>query len=122
MIIGQTLMKASVPYYSAWFPREGNAATFVLDCLGISGASLTVNVMHKNYGDIDYPVDQVAGAFSAVSATGTSTRRLTGLKELIRFEYNVVGSNSYDWVHFRMLRPAWEANASASAVATAGIA
>lgn len=49
MIIGQTLVKG-VTAYSRWFPREGNAATLVLEVIGISGASLTVSILQGASG------------------------------------------------------------------------
>ncbi len=52
MIIGTTLLKG-VTVYTPWFPREGNAATFALDMIGISGATVTVSIMHKDYEDDD---------------------------------------------------------------------
>ena len=112
MIIGVTIHNG-LTAYSPWFPRQGNAATFAMEVIGISGATLTVTVHTKNTEDADNSGTQAAtgGSFSAVTtAPQQPVKRNYDLKELVRFQYVVTGSNAYDWVHFRMLPPAWEKN------------
>ena len=109
MIIGTTLLKG-VTGYTPWFPREGNAATFVFDIIGISDdASVTVSIMHKDYENDD-SAEALVVAFAGVNKRGVYTERGSGVKQLLRCEVAVSGAYNYDWIHFRMLRPSWERN------------
>lgn len=118
MILGQSMpcKGGGIAMYSAWLPRQGNSATFVCHVIGASSANLVfdVTVQHKNLGDDDSGATG-AGSFSTISSTGTYTLHVSGLKELVRFQYvadSAIPAAFEDWVHFRMLNPNWESNAS----------
>jgi len=54
MLIGQTILAddaAATTVYSPWFPRRGNAATFVLEVIVASTATVTVTMQTKNSED-----------------------------------------------------------------------
>lgn len=108
MIIGVTIHKG-LTAYSPWFPRMGNAATFAGECIGVSGATNTITIQTKNESDTDSSATDKTPTV-ALSSAGVQTARVTDLKELVRFKYVVTGTNNYDWIHFRMLPPAWENN------------
>ena len=109
MIIGQTIFKSATSYYSPWFPRQGDAATFAAQSVAISATgTLKVVIETKNLEDVDTAA--VALGTITLSTTTPGTVRVSGLKELVRFRYDMTGSASTDWSHFRVLPPAWEAN------------
>lgn len=107
MIIGVTIHNG-LTAYSPWFPRQGDAATFAAECIGVSGATNTITVQTKNMDEADSAA--TGSSTIALSSAGTSTVRVASLKELVRFKYVVTGTNSYDWIHFRVLAPSWETN------------
>ena len=72
---------------------------------------LDIDIYHKNSEDAD--PGTLAGQFTTMNAIGVSSKRVTGLKELVRFvfkpsDFEEMG-NQY-WVFFRMLNPSWETN------------
>jgi hypothetical protein len=108
MIIGQTVMSGGT-YFSPWFPRQGDSAVFSAQVIACSTAgTFTVQVQTKNNDDVD--PGTVVGSFSGTPNTlgvfgGT---QFLGMKELLRFQYTQTGSSNF--VHFRVLPPAWESN------------
>lgn len=112
MIIGQTL-ETEVTAYTPWLPRRGDAATFLVDVIGIqsSNCQLTVTIQHKNLDEADSSAT-TAGTFSVATSTGIKTKRVSGLKELVRLKYFMtLGSpGNPEWIHLRMLVPSWETN------------
>ena len=112
MIIGQTIFMGSY-FVSPWFPRKGDAAMFAAEVLAAGGATLTFGVQTKNSEDVDTaPSAASTGTIvssSAIGAGAIGTIAASGLKELVRFAY-VVGGTTAQWVHFRVLPPAWRMN------------
>lgn len=105
MIIGQTVFAGS--YLSPWFPRQGDSAVFAAEVLARdASATLTVTVQHKNKAEADSAALS-AGVTNGINTVSVGTALGTQLKELVRFSYVVSGSN---WVHFRVLPPAWRMN------------
>ena len=47
------------------------------------------------------------GAFSNITATGTSTKDLTGIKELVRLKFTFTSTDAADAVHIIVPAPAW---------------
>lgn len=127
MIIGQTVLSGieglDETYYSPWFGRGGSGAEFVMDILAISsGCVVTFTVETKSSEDDN----QSASVTSVLTSSSLSTvaqhglkagtdvagsligSSASGLQELVRFRYDVSSSGStQEWVHFRMLNPAW---------------
>jgi hypothetical protein len=96
-----TNSEGETTYYSPWFPRRSDAATFFLEVMhrSRSNASMTVGIFHKNEEDAD-PGTSVS-TFSVASAVGVYKKAVTGLKEMIRFEFQ--GSTqtaTNEWMHF----------------------
>jgi len=130
MIIGQSLFSQSTTgtvYFSPWFPRGGNAATFACEVIASADTTadidmFTIQVQTKNAEDSDMSaVDVGTGAsitlgtdekvtnFEAGGKLSSATDQ--GFKELVRFQYTVKAkTNGRAWVHFRMLNPAWLSN------------
>ena len=113
VVIGTTLShQSSGTYYSPWFPRQGNAATFSLELIAQSSASIgiTVTVETKNQDEKDSSADPVTGTLQT-DDIGVVSLRFEGFLELVRFKYVVKGGATLeDWGHFQMLNPSWETN------------
>ena len=115
MIIGETICAvnaAATTVYSPWFPRQGNAATFVLEVIAeANSAKVEVTVQTKNSEDAD-PGTSAAGTSFSQSGAGTKKNRNYNFKELVRFKVEVSTTviGTVAWAHFRMLNPAWETN------------
>jgi hypothetical protein len=93
---------------SEWMSRNGDAATFVCDLLAkTTNGTFDIDVEHKNVADT---TATSAGTFTQITATGIATKRLTGLKEQVRFKFTAGGTADSDWIHFRMLQTVWEVN------------
>jgi hypothetical protein len=107
MIIGQTLLAGT--YLSPWFPRQGDAAVFSAEVLAIgASASLQVGIQTKNSEEVDAaPPSGSLGVTGTFTTATIGTVSVTGMKELVRFYYLVGATN---WVHFRVLPPAWRNN------------
>lgn len=113
-LIGQTVVgDDSLPaatYYSPWFSRLADAATFLLQLLHVStNGQVIVSIEHKNLADPDSAAT-TAATFSTASAVGTFEKAASGLKELIRFKYAVSASSGSAWIHQRVLSPIWQPN------------
>lgn len=106
MIIGQTVFSGS--YMSPWFPRQGDSAVFAAELLAAGGAAIVTTVLTKNKADPDTGTLNL-GSTNSLSAAGVGTVLGTGLRELVRFSYAVAGTST-QWVHFRVLPPAWRMN------------
>lgn len=122
MIIGHSLVSNSnnpgVTYYSPWFSKLGNSATFVCDIIQFADiAALEITVETKKLEESD---DGASAVGSAASITLTANVRTSferggglaaaGFEELVRFKYVVkqAASPSYlGFIHFRMLNPSW---------------
>lgn len=118
-LIGTTLIYPTVTY-SPWFPRTGDAATFVLELLTttiVSAGDFKVTVETKNTEQDDnipagqqtaFPSIQVPTSPTTVART---SKRVDGLLELVRFKFEWATSlTAGTFAHFRMLPPMWEVN------------
>lgn len=129
MHIGQMLM-VGANVYSPWFPREADNAIFTVEEIqstdsGNLTVGLTVTIWHKNADEIGEGTE-IATTWDPISGTNLSSIDVTGLREMVRFEYTVTGGAAYGqttvntfgdpynldnaevgWVIFRMLEPTW---------------
>lgn len=108
MHTGHTLL-SDTKVFSSWFPREADNAVFSYQQIKLTdGAGFTVKVYHKNTEETGDGTDTTA-SFSEIGSTGIFTAPVTGLKELIRFSYEVTGdwSTGKKYVVYRMLAPTW---------------
>jgi len=120
MIIGQTLLKGAT-VYSPWFPSQADAVTFALEVIGLStNGVVTVTIQHRNTDTVESSATTEASQIS-LNAVGILSGRYTGIKELWRMKFDCTGSITLDWVHFRMLTPAWESTAGRFTRSAAGL-
>lgn len=114
VVIGTTLhFQSAGTYYSPWFPRQGNAATFALELIAQSAANIgiTVTVWTKNQEDKDSSATQITTSTLEKASVGVASAYFKGFKELVRFKYVVKnGTASGDWATYQMLNPSWETN------------
>lgn len=98
-----------------WMSRQADNARFSFQVLGYGGhatptVTITIRCYHKNS-------DQVGDGTEITSPTIIFTRgtdaiglikvaEWTDLKELVRFEYVVTGTEGH-WVNFQHLQPVW---------------
>lgn len=113
-LIGQTVLGddnlPAATYYSPWFPRQSDAATFFLQTLFVStNGQVIVTIQNKNETDADSSAT-TAATFSTASSVGTIEKAASSLKELIRFKYAVSASSGTAWLHIRMMPPMWQPN------------
>ncbi|MGE0143188.1 MAG: hypothetical protein AB7I19_14270 [Planctomycetota bacterium] len=113
-LIGQSVVGddqlPSATYYSPWFSRAADAATFFLQLMHVStNGQVLVTIEHKNIADADSSAS-TAGTFSLASSVGTIAKAVSGLKELVRIKYAVAASSGSAWLHLRMLPPMWQPN------------
>ena len=110
-LLGQSVIGSleTVEKYSPWFSSGSDAATFLLQIQHqMSGVSITVTIQHKNTEEADSAAT-TAATFSSASGIGTYAKAASGLKELVRFRFDISASSDA-WMHFRMLPPIWQPN------------
>jgi len=105
-MLGVTLFKG-ITVYTAWSPRRGNNATFPIDAVAVSNATLTATIQHRQIDATDASITDLGTTVSATTA-GIATARNTDLKELWRYKLAITGTNDYDWIHFKLPQPQWE--------------
>lgn len=112
MFIGQSLICSSGEgsyVYGPWIPRQSDAVTFVAEVLLKGGAfTLDIDLQHKNSEDADSAATDL-GSFTSITATGTTTKSVSGLKELVRYRYSPTATTE-TWIHMRMNAPIWQPN------------
>jgi hypothetical protein len=111
MIIGQTVFGGT--FYSPWFPRQGDSGVFTAESINSLG-TLTFKIQTKNKDQADTAAAYASAASSNIFGTVSTGSFLgtvmgTMLLELVRFEYTI-SSSTNNWVHFRVLPPAWRTN------------
>lgn len=115
MLIGQSILApggdVTIDYYSPWYSRAADAATFLVEVLLASGGTwgLDVLVQHKKSEDADSAAT-TAATFTTITAVGTSSKSASGLKELVRYKYSLTADSSAEWIHFRANPPIWQPN------------
>lgn len=135
MIIGEciiaatdTLQETYTVYYSPWFPRGGNAATFVCEVIATTNiAEFLIDVQTKNSEQSDNEQDTFSpanGASNSITLTSNTATKFTvgaalnstasnGILELVRFRYQIIADEGFSgrgFAHFRMLNPSWLTN------------
>jgi hypothetical protein len=105
MVIGITLMKSATPYHSPTFGRGGLAALFSCEMLQVgTGGTLDIDVQHKNPEDTAFTT---LGSFTQITAAGVEPFEASAIKEQVRFQYTVGGTQAWSFIQFNMLAPAW---------------
>lgn len=96
------------PYFSPEFGRGGMRAICSARATHVAGSgTLTITVQHKNSDDTAFAD---LAAFSVFSATGTDQLEITGMKEILRFKFEVGGPGATSAVAFMMTAPQWFPN------------
>lgn len=114
LVIGETLIKGTSDAPSPWFERCGDAATFNIQLISLSAnTALDVTVQTKNRTDHDSSASDLGSL--ELTSEGVASVRVTGMQELVRFTYSVVGipapvPPTISFAHFQVLPPAWENN------------
>jgi len=67
----------------------------------------TATLQHKKVEDADSAATN-QGSTLAVSTVTVGNARNTDFKPLWRYRLVITGTNTYDWIHFRLLAPQWE--------------
>jgi hypothetical protein len=83
--------------YTPWSGRQGNAFTSILD---------------KNSDQTGDAPNGAVGSFDTITAAGTSNKRVSGLRELVRYKIVLkrkagTGTGTV-YAHLRLLAPSWE--------------
>lgn len=105
-ILGDTLIRdgALAAYYSPPFRRGGEAAVFSIEMTVRHGAcTLVMDLEHRNLEDASW---SSVGTVS-VSAVGTATLDLSGLKEELRFKFTFSAGSLGNFVQILLPAPMW---------------
>lgn len=106
MIIGQTVFGGT--YFSPWFPRQGDGALFGAEALASTG-TLVFQLYGKAADEADVSAVAVSASSNFITGGTVVTVAGTSLPQLVRFRY-IISSSASNWVHFRVLPPAWRRN------------
>lgn len=113
-MIDATLLFNGVTSYSPWFPRQADMLRVVAECVAVSGATITIKLYTKNEeqtGD-GLPVNENVSIVMNSPGRSTPAEWKTvvsqeGVRQLLRFRYEVTGTNNNDWILFRLLPAVW---------------
>ena len=105
-VLGTTLFKG-ITVYTEWERSLANNATHLVQAIAVSGATITATLQHKKVEDADSAATN-QGSTVAVSTVTVGNARNTDFKPLWRYRLVITGTNTYDWIHFRLLTPQWE--------------
>jgi hypothetical protein len=118
MHIGRILACASsgtTTVFSEWMPRGADNGVFTLDLIqSFEGGALAVELFHKNSEESGAGTS--AGTIqTSTSTTGIYAKTLSGLKELVRYQFTPKGNDAtFGAVLYRMLPVTWFDTADAS--------
>jgi hypothetical protein len=106
MIVGTTIFRLDGnAFYSPAFPRGGEAAVFTVETTHVSSSpTFVVTIQHRNEDDTSWAD---LDTFSNITAVGTSTKDVTGIKELVRLKFTFSTTGADDAVHIIVPAPAW---------------
>ena len=106
MPIGVTMIKSASSYYSPTITRRGCIGIFTVDVMINEGAAtLDIDIEHKNNDDTSWATSGTTFV-QWTGTTGYKTAEVSGLKEMIRFKYDV-GGDAGDFVHVLVHQPIW---------------
>jgi hypothetical protein len=106
MVINTILFKLDGnAYYSPEFGRGGLRAVFACMATHVAGSgTLDIDIEHRNSDDTTFTS---AGTFTQITAVGSSTEEVSGLKEIIRLKFTVGGVGIGSAVAYIMPPPQW---------------
>jgi hypothetical protein len=91
------------PVYGPWMERRGDNVRITADVAAPNASTLSVSLFQKNTEDAGDGTLVSGGSISATTV-GRATKEYTGLKEIVRYKFEVTGGPA---VLFRMLGPLW---------------
>ncbi|MBK9386021.1 MAG: hypothetical protein IPN34_14515 [Planctomycetes bacterium] len=105
LLLGSPGFTGITVVFGPWLSRKADNMLATLDVAALSdGADLVIKLWHKNRDDVGN--GSVHSAFSPRTSTGRISKEFLGLKELVRYEFQV-GTGPSEWVLFRMLDIVW---------------
>lgn len=107
MLVGFYVLKGDgTAVYSPSFDRVGLAAVFTAVVMQLIGSptSLTIRVEHKNREDTLFGL---ASTFPAISAVNPYSLDVSGLKEEVRFAFQVSATAAWEGFYLLMSPPSW---------------
>lgn len=107
MIVDTTLLKlGGTPYYTPPFPRQGLAATFVVDVVELTGSpTVTVDVEHRNRDETSFAS---LGTFSSITTDGLKTASFSAIKEIVRLKISFAAGDTWsDAIRCVIQSPTW---------------
>jgi len=106
MIIGSTFFRmGGVAAYSPAFPRGGDGATFTVQVFDLNDSpSFIITIQHKNIADTSW--DDL-DSFATIMAAGVVSKSVSGIKEMVRFQYVISPPGSAKALFFEMEEVSW---------------
>lgn len=112
-MIDATLLFKGTTVFSPWFPRQADLLRVTAECVAVLGATITIELYTKKSEDtgdgdpVDDGVSIVLDAQGRETAEWKTVAEEVGVEQLLRFRYEVTGSEDYEWVLFRLLPAVW---------------
>lgn len=114
MFIGQTIVAedtTGTTIYTPWFWRQGDAMTSTAEVIAFSSTGqLTISILDKNSDQTGDAPNAAVGSFDVITGTGPFNKRVSTLRELVRFKINLKRASGTGtiYAHLRLLAPSWE--------------
>jgi len=112
-MIDATLLFSGMTVYSPWFPRQADMLRVTAECMALYNTSVTIELLTKNEEDtgngdpVDESVTIVLDAVERVTAEWKTVVAQEGVRQLLRFRYNVGADPTNEWILFRLLPAVW---------------
>lgn len=118
-MIDATLLFKGTTVFSPWFPRQADMLRVTAECVAVNGATITIKLFTKNRSDpgdgtqVDATGGGGGGTVITLSAVGRDTAEFQnvpaqeGVEELLRFQFDVTGTDNTDWILYRLLPAVW---------------
>lgn len=112
-MIDATALFNGMDLYSPWFPRQADRLRVTAECVAVLGATVQIKLYTKNVAEpgdgnpVDEGVKIVLDTEGRVTAEWKTVVSEEGVEQLLRFRYEVSGSEDYEWILFRLLPAVW---------------
>ena len=111
MFEAQLVIAKSSAYeiFSPWFPRGGDRVIITAEAVEIGDADVEVRLYTKSAEDEGSGSDVTSGTNFTIGGSVGRTSGTWGaeLKDMVRYRFEVTGTQAGDWLLFRMLPPVW---------------
>jgi hypothetical protein len=111
MFPAQYLFGTSIAF-GPWMRRQGDYLRYTFELIQNNVATLNVTVWTKNTEDVGDGL-QISGTVTGLAAPGRTTLEVpngaisVGMKELVRFRFDLGAAPVDKWALFRVLPPVW---------------